>query len=253
MRKEFERWMIKQERKKQNTAYQYAQSIDKVSNHYSTHTQQNIDLYRVLDTELLKKIKDDYSLHGKFSDFGNKGNGTIRNAVATYYRYRIEWALNTSGTTDSPTEDAISIEVEDKELEDDKRFNLSYERDLQSSMILQIDSLFPEYQIYGGETLEGVEFAINGKRIDILLEHRENKELLAIELKAGIGDFKVFGQIAMYLGLLEERFPDRTCNGVIVCGQVDESLALACKMSNRVSLKQYEMQLVLTDYIVMTQ
>lgn len=248
MRKEFERWMIKQERKKPNTAYQYAQSIDKVSSHYSTHSQQNIDLYRVLDTELLRKIKDDYSLHGKFSDFGSKGNGTIRNAVATYYRYRVEWALNTSVSTDSFEENTTNIESKDKELEDDKTFNLSYERDLQSSMILQIDSLFPDYQIYGGETLEGVEFAINGKRIDILLEHRENKELLAIELKAGIGDFKVFGQIAMYLGLLEERFPDRNCSGVVVCGQIDETLSLACKMSNRVSLKKYEMQLVLTDY-----
>lgn len=248
MRREFERWMLKQERKKPNTAYQYAQCIDKVSNHYSTHTQQNIDLYRVLDIEVLRKIKDDYSLHGKFSEFGGKGNGTVRNAVATYYRYRVEWALNSSITTNAAEEDSIFSDSESKALEDDLTFNLSYERDLQSSMILQIDTLFPEYQIYGGKTLEGVEFAINGKRIDILLEHKEKSDLLAIELKAGIGDFKVFGQIAMYLGLLEEMLPRRDCSGVIVCGQVDESLALACKMSNRVSLKQYEMQLVLTDY-----
>ncbi|WP_040896101.1 PDDEXK nuclease domain-containing protein [Vibrio brasiliensis] len=249
MRREFERWMVKQERKKPNTAYQYAQSIDKVSNHYSTHTQQNTDLYRILDTALLEQIKDDYSLHGKFSDFGGKGNGTIRNAVATYYRYRMEWALNSSASASS-TQQAVTSSTcdEGQELEDNPTFNLSYERDLQSSMVLQIDALFPEHQIYGGEALEGVEFSINGKRIDILLEHRQNKSLLAIELKAGIGDFKVFGQIAMYLGLLEERFPDRSCNGVIICGQVDESLALACKMSNRVTLKQYEMQLVLVDY-----
>lgn len=248
MRREFERWMVKQEGKKPNTAYQYAQSIDKVSNHYSTHTQQNIDLYRVLDVEILRKIKDDYSLRGKFSEFGGKGNGTVRNAVATYYRYRIEWALNSSITTNAAEQDSVASDSESKTSEDDLTFNLSYERDLQSSMILQIDTLFPEYHIYGGESLEGVEFAINGKRIDILLEHKEKSELLAIELKAGIGDFKVFGQIAMYLGLLEERFPDLDCCGVIVCGQVDESLALACKMSDRVSLKQYEMQLVLTDY-----
>lgn len=248
MKREFERWMVKQERKKPNTAYQYAQSIDKVSNHYSTHSQQNIDLYRVIDTDTLRKIKDDYSLHGKFSDFGGKGNGTIRNAVATYYRYRVEWTLNSSSSNSTAEEDSIPSDGESKALEDDLPFNLSYERDLQSSMILQIDTLFPEYQIYGGDTLEGVEFAINGKRIDILLEHREKSDLLAIELKAGVGDFKVFGQIAMYLGLLEERFPDRDCNGVIVCSQVDESLALACKMSNRVSLKQYEVQLALTDY-----
>ncbi|CAK1742063.1 PDDEXK nuclease domain-containing protein [Vibrio crassostreae] len=249
MRREFERWMVKQERKKPNTSYQYAQAIEKVSNHYSTHTQQNIDLYRILDTELLWNIKEDYSMHGKFSEFGGKGNGTIRNAVATYYRYRMEWAVNSSLPKDIEEEDSsTSSGCESSDTSDDKYFNLSYERDLQSSMVLQIDSLFPEYQIYGGDTLEGVEFAINGKRIDILLEHQLDKTFLALELKAGIADFKVFGQVAMYLGLLEERFPDRSCKGVIVCGQVDESLALACKMSNRVALKQYEMQLVLNDY-----
>ncbi|EGA69408.1 hypothetical protein VISI1226_09519 [Vibrio sinaloensis DSM 21326] len=245
MRREFERWMVKKERKKPNTAYQYAQSIDKVSNHYSNHAQRNVDLYRILDTDMLRKIKEDYSLHGKFSEFGGKGNGTIRNAVATYYRYRVEWALNSPIAVE---EESVPLDNESKVSDDELTFNLSYERDLQSSMILQINTLFPEYQIFGGDTLEGVEFAINGKRIDILLEHKERSELLAIELKTGIGDFKVFGQIAMYLGLLEERFPGYDCSGVIVCGQVDESLSLACKMSDRVSVKQYNIQIVLTDH-----
>lgn len=247
MKKEFERWMIKQERKKPNTAYQYALAIDKVSNHYSTQTHQNTDLYRILDTDILKQIKDDYSLNGRFRDYGSKGNGTIRNAVSTYYRYRIEWTSRSPQSEETSVEDS-DILLEEETAEEDKAFNFSYERDLQSSIILQIDALFPNYHIYGGDSLEGVEFCINGKRIDLLLEQNDSTELLAIELKAGIADFKVFGQIAMYLGLLEERFPDKACKGLIICSEIDESLALACRMSDKVSLKTYEMQLVLNSY-----
>ncbi|WP_194439541.1 endonuclease NucS domain-containing protein [Vibrio fluminensis] len=246
MKRSFEKWMITQERKKPNTAYQYAQSINKVSNHYSTHSQQNVDLFRLLDIELLRSIKEDYSLNGRFSDFGSKGNGTIRNAVATFYRYRKEWEMG------SDSEDVLITSVEDEEepinSDDNTVFNFSYERDLQSSMILQVESLFPGYQIYGEGTLEGVEYCINGKRIDLLLEHQVSKELLAVELKAGTADFKVFGQIAMYLALLAEKFPETESKGVIVCGEVDYSLAMACKMSDKVSLKTYEMLLVLNDY-----
>lgn len=238
MKREFEKWMINSERKKSTTAYQYAQSVDKVSHHYSTHTQQNIDLYKIIDVGTLREIKDDYSQQGRFSTFGDTGNGTIRNAVATYYRYRMEWNSKSSNL------DAIDDDLRDS---DDKNLCFSYERDLQSALVFQVDLLFPEYQVFGGETLEGVEFCIEGKRIDVLLEHKENRNLLAIELKAGIGDYKVFGQIAMYLGLLSVKFPDRESSGLIICSEIDDSLIHACKMSNRVSLKTYQMGIQLND------
>jgi len=36
-------------------------------------------------------------------------------------------------------------------------------------MVLQINELFPEYKIYG-ENSEGIEYLIESKKIDILLE-----------------------------------------------------------------------------------
>jgi hypothetical protein len=50
-----------------------------------------------------------------------------------------------------------------------------------------------------------------------------NQSLLAIELKSGVADFKVFGQMSMYVGLLKQRFPDKEVKGLIISGSIDES------------------------------
>lgn len=78
----------------------------------------------------------------------------------------------------------------------------------------------------------------------VKLENITSGSLLAVELKTGIADFRVFGQIAMYLGLLKEQFPDGESCGVIICGEIDESLRNACSITEIVSLKTYRMNLL---------
>jgi RecB family endonuclease NucS len=116
----------------------------------------------------------------------------------------------------------------------------SYEKDLKNSMVSQIDELFPEYKIFG-ENNEGVEYPIDGKRIDILLE-KSNGTLLAIELKPGIANYKVFGQTSMYLGLLMEKFPQREVRGCIVAGEIDSTLKSAAKTTSMIKLKTYKLK-----------
>lgn len=88
---------------------------------------------------------------------------------------------------------------------------------------------------------------IGGKRIDALLEHKDNQSLLAIELKSGVADFRVFGQMSMYIGLLKQRFPDKDVKGLIISGSIDESLKIACSITNLVSLNTYTMSLELEE------
>ena len=111
---------------------------------------------------------------------------------------------------------------------------------------MQADQFFPEYKIYGNNS-EGVEFLIEGKRIDLLLENIEDGSLLAIELKSGEADFRVFGQISMYLGLLSKHFPNKTATGVIIAGEINDTLQNACLITNKIRLKTYQMQLTLID------
>ncbi len=124
--------------------------------------------------------------------------------------------------------------------------HFTYERDLQYALISQVSTLFPQHKIFGNGT-DGIEFSIEGKRIDLLLEDLDETELLAIELKAGRADFKAFGQISMYLGLLSKHFPNRTVKGLVIAGSIDESLKHACSSTNKVSLIRYQMKLELDN------
>lgn len=207
MRRQFEDWMKSHERKKPNTAYQYAISITKISKHYSRMTNSDVEIYNLDNPRQIEPIVNDYSQGGRFSAFGREGNGTIRNAIATYLRFVNDKNM---GREPEPTEesaiyDALMVRpAEDEDYLELESSNFTYERDLQSSLISQISVLFEGYKIYGAG-LEGVEFPIEGKRIDVLLEETGGKSLIAVELKSGVADFRVFGQVSMYIGLLSKR------------------------------------------------
>ncbi len=248
MRRDFEEWMKRYERKKPNTAYQYAVSIDKISRHYSENTNKKIDLFKISDPDQVRPICEDYALSGKFASFGGNGNGTMRNAIATYLRYINNQNVGASlSNVNSEQSGFISGEFESSEDEEIDEFNnFTYERDLQNSLITEIPRLFEGYKIYG-DGLEGVEYSIDGKRIDVLLEHKELDDLLIIELKAGIADYKVFGQMSMYIGMLSKKYPRKNISGLIIAGEIDESLRSACAITKQVSLKTYKMKLELEN------
>ncbi len=248
MRNKFENWMKSHEKKKQNTAYAYANSIEKISQHYSRKTGKRIDIYSIRDLNQIREISKQYSTSGRFSKYGYEGNGTIRNAIATYLRF-YTFLQNGQEIENFPDYQNPEDNREATEIEGDLTDNyhtFTYERDLQNSLINQAEELFPGYKIYG-HNLEGVEFTIGGKRIDVLLEHKTNESLLAVEIKSGVADFKVFGQISMYLGLLSEKFPDKTITGAIVAGEIDKSLISACAITDKVILKIYKMRLTIED------
>ena len=124
--------------------------------------------------------------------------------------------------------------------------NITYEKNLKVALCHQISELFPEHRIFGPGR-QGVEYAIKGKKIDILLENIKEGSLLAIELKSAAANYDVFGQISMYLGLLKTEFPERDARGIIICGEVNEGLRAACLTNPNISLKTYKMSLHLRD------
>ena len=79
------------------------------------------------------------------------------------------------------------------------------------------------------------------------MEHISTKDLLAIELKSGEADFRVFGQISMYLGLLKEKFPQKNIQGMIIAGSIQDSLRQATRTTENVSLKTYRMNIELEE------
>ncbi|NMB26825.1 MAG: DUF1016 domain-containing protein [Tissierellia bacterium] len=248
MKNKFEKWMRDVENKSPNTAYQYARSIDRISEHYCENTGKSLDIYTESNLALLKNLEYEYGLSGRYCDFGNYGNGTIRNAIATYIRF-LEYMKVGQELEDSELEYFTEGKIMDNNSEDNivsNNYNFTYERDLKNSLIYQVEELFPGYKIFGSHQ-EGIEYNIKGKRIDLLLENLEENILLAIELKAGTADYRVFGQISMYLGLLSKRFPDREIRGLIIAGEIDETLKDACLTNDKIELKIYKMRLILEN------
>ena len=169
------------------------------------------------------------------------GSATLKQAVNLYMRVRSEQdaELKTNIASTSADKDDLTTEIYN---------NFSYEKDLKAAMVSQIKELFPGYDIYG-EDKEGIEYYIGGKRIDILLE-KNNGDLLAVELKSGTANYRAFGQLSMYLGLLMDEFPDKEIKGCIVAGKIDDSLKSATKTTELVSLRTYRMRLELKEDII---
>lgn len=87
MKDKFYQWMLNIEKKSHLTSKDYSYRLDKISEHYSTHKGIHIDIYKIDDLKILEEIRELYSLNGKYSEFGNKSKGCIRNSISTYVRY----------------------------------------------------------------------------------------------------------------------------------------------------------------------
>lgn len=233
----FKNWLLKRGNK--GAAISYPKAIHLLSKHYSETTGTLTDIYKITDQSKISELAHDYSQSGKFSEFGYEHHGRFRAAMRRYSDFFVQSRGEEQGVEyeeQSDHEDDI----------DEPSNNFAYEKDLQTALCSQISELFPSYRIYGGLPI-GVEYSIGGRRIDVLLEHESEASLLVVELKSGEADFKVFGQLSMYIGLLQRQFPEKIISGVIVAGNIDESLVQACETSERINLKTYRMSIELED------
>jgi len=200
---------------------------------------------------LLKKLsystseeRNNSTAKHKIPIYGNMRNGsaTLKQAVNLYMTFKKEKGVDFEEYNNNLASENAFLDDEDLDYIESSN-NFSYEKDLKTSMVSQISELFPEYKIYG-ENNEGVEYLIEGKKIDILLEKNDGS-LFAIELKSGSVNYKVFGQLSMYLGLLMDKFPEKEIRGCIVAGEIDNTLKSATKTTEMVVLKMYKMKLEL--------
>ncbi len=71
MDEKFKKWLIEEEGKKNTTAYSYSKAIDRLSQHYSSHTGKYLNIYTLNDLGLLKSIRNSYDSLGKYSSQGD--------------------------------------------------------------------------------------------------------------------------------------------------------------------------------------
>jgi hypothetical protein len=214
MKNEFEKWMVKKESKAKATASQYANAIELISRHYSQQTNERIYLYNNPDISFVRKLKHDYGTRGRYKYFGqngtgNNGHGTVRAAIAAYARfleYRKEQDGNHSENTEKPN---------------NKNMTNSFivEGNVKHLMAAKAEELFPGYKIVKKQ---------NEKKDLLVLENINKNELLIIKLKEGFADNNVIPSILEYCGSLPKEFENKSIKGLIIAGEIDESLVKAC-------------------------
>lgn len=216
------------------TSNEYSRAIDKLSEHYSQH-KEPVDIYQIDDVQTLEPIRALYQRGGEFGEYGNKHSGLYRAAINKYLKF-VYAVGNHANESEGRAPDKEQILTDTN--------NFSYERDLQTSLCDRIDKLFPDY------TLLGREYNIGKKRIDVLLQNKNDESLLVIELKAEVAGKEALGQTAEYMGLLSEseKYAGKTIKGCIIANEIGDDLQCAMRFmgTDKISLQTYEMKLQLS-------
>ncbi|PLX70356.1 MAG: hypothetical protein C0602_05975 [Denitrovibrio sp.] len=228
----FRQWM-EREGRVAGTVNNYARAITGISDHYNQNTNSAINVYSIDNINELEVIKSEYNQGGRFEEFGALQNGLYRAAINKYANFLVDRSNVNEG-------ECIRDDI------DNLTTNFAYEKDLQKTLCSQISDLFPGYKIYG-DNQEGIEYPVENRRIDVLLEHSETGALMVLELKSGTADYKVFGQISMYMGLIKKHFPSKKVSGIIIAGTIDPSLSYAASTNDNIDLKIYNMSISLED------
>lgn len=138
--------------------------------------------------------------------------------------------------------EAVLEETADTESEDDREF--AAETDLRNFLSKNLECIEPGLHLYQQDGRSGIEFFIEGGRIDILALDRENRFVL-LELKLSRGRNKALGQLLYYMGWVDENLGNGPCRGIIVAKEITDDLLLAVRRANGVSLDKYKLSFTL--------
>ncbi len=167
-------------------------------------------------------------------------------------RYRL-WDPDKDGTwivTDSGVELADESEVDCEDASEDIAGSaLSFERDLENSLVSDIGQLEQGLAIYNKDDLYGRQLDTGAVgRLDILAVDEEGR-LVVIELKAGeVGD-QVCGQLLRYMGWVKRELAreGQEVRGIIVASGFKDRLKYAVEAMPNVLLKRYAVNFSFVD------
>jgi hypothetical protein len=122
----------------------------------------------------------------------------------------------------------------------------AYEADLKNYLARNLSVIEPGLSLYEDDGINGVEFPVGGRYIDILAVDDSNN-LVVIELKVSRGYDRVVGQLMRYVAWISKNHADAGQNvrGIIVAREISEDLLLACGLLDNVELFEYELSLAL--------
>lgn len=129
---------------------------------------------------------------------------------------------------------------DDGQNREDQQF--PFESDLRDFLAANLHVLEPGLQLYRDDDKNGVEFPVDGGRIDVLAVDRGGAPVV-IELKLSRGRNAAVGQILYYMGWVDENLNIGPSRGIIVAREIPEDLQLAVRRVMGVTLFQYRVSL----------
>ena len=120
--------------------------------------------------------------------------------------------------------DDIQLEGENP----DEPNEFAYEQDLKNFLAKNIHLLGSDMRLYEDEDINGIEFPVGGRFIDILAMDG-NSDYVVIELKVSRGYDRVIGQLMRYMAWIKMNMAEsgQDVKGVIVARSISEDLLLA--------------------------
>jgi len=144
---------------------------------------------------------------------------------------------------DAETSTAEDADNGEDELGETHEF--AYENDLKNFLVNNLHVIRPSLAVYQDGDINGVEFPVGGRYIDILAV--EDGELVVIELKVSKGYDRAVGQLLRYMAWIEKNLaePSQRVKGMIIARTISEDLRLATSRVKDVELFEYQLSLTL--------
>jgi len=135
-------------------------------------------------------------------------------------------------------EDFLDGDGDGDEADEDQGF--AAEADLRDFLASNLECVEAGLQLHRHGEQSGVEFRVEGGRIDILASDKTGR-FVVFELKLARGRNRALGQLLCYMGWVDKHLGNGPCRGIIVAKEISNHLVLATKRVQGVSLYRYKL------------
>lgn len=132
-------------------------------------------------------------------------------------------------------------EQEEQGEQNESSLKFALENHLRDFLAKNLDIIESGLTLYVDNIRTGVEFPLDGGRIDILAIDA-NRRPVVIELKLSQGRNKVLGQILYYMSWIDKNLGLGSSRGIIIANEIYPELQLAVARAPGVQLAAYKMQ-----------
>jgi endonuclease NucS-like protein len=162
-----------------------------------------------------------------------------------YLRLKTRYEAFLSGHSSEPGADS----GEETPLDSEQALEFALEAHLRDFLAKNLDRIEPGLRLHTSPENKGVEFPVDGGRIDLLAVD-QNGKFVVIELKLSQGRSKTLGQLLYYMGWVDQHLKNGPCRGFIIASEMTEDLAVAVARVPGVSLAKYRMSFAIEPVAV---